>query len=141
MLRSADWSDPALMPRPKSFEGFPDELRCEYGPYMAVIDGWHDGDTLSVVLDPGFDAHPCRWIRLLGTSTPELSEPLGHQLLEYVSTNFPSGTHCQIYTQKMVKTGGQVRSFERYVGEVIVLINGQRVSVNALINAYLLSVR
>lgn len=123
------------MARPRSFDNFPSLLRTEYGPYMGVIDRWHDGDTVLVQLDPGFDEQPCRWIRLQNVFAPELSQAHGNDLLAFAQGAFPPGTPCRVFTSKTPVSGQQVRSFERYVGIVQVTDGTQIISVNDAIFA------
>lgn len=127
------------MPRPSSFDNFPDELRCDYGPFMGVLDGWHDADTCKVVLDPGFDQEPCRWIRLDGVYAPELSTTEGKLLLGWVEVTFPAPLAVRCVTDKMPKTGGQVMSFDRYVGTLYCVQDGKIVNINAAINNEMLN--
>jgi endonuclease YncB( thermonuclease family) len=126
------------MPRPSMFDAFPTELTCDYGPFMGVLDGWHDADTCKVVFDPGFDQEPCRWIRLEGVSAPELWTPEGKSLTTWVQATLPWPMPVKVMTAKAPKSGSQVMSFDRYVGTLYCLQNGAIVSVNGLINAEIL---
>jgi endonuclease YncB( thermonuclease family) len=126
------------MARPSMFDNFPDELRCDYGPYMGVLDAWHDGDTCKVVFDPGFDQEPCRWIRLDGVNAPELSTEEGKAMLTWVLEQFPAPLAVKCVASKMARTGGQVMSFDRYVGTLYAVrregLPGEIININASIN-------
>ncbi len=122
------------MSRLSTFDNFPLVLRCEYGPFMGVVDRFHDGDTLLVDLDPGFDEGPGRWIRLEGVNAGELHLDVGKELFAYVERHFPPPFPVKVYTAKMPRTGGQVMSFARYVGRVYFERAGAVVSLNDLIN-------
>lgn len=106
------------MPEPRDFDDFPDELRCDFGPYMAVVSRNHDADTLALVFSPGFDESPCRWIRLNDLRAPELWQPYGKELAAFVARIAPPGTACRVTTEKTPVSQDQVRSFNRYVGSI-----------------------
>lgn len=122
------------MPRPSAFDNFPEELRCDYGPHMGVIDDWHDGDTCKVVFDPGFDEEPCRWIRLKGVSAAELWTTEGASLLEWVKQEFKAPLPIRCETEKTPRAGTQVMSFTRYVGTLYCSRAGELVNINYAIS-------
>lgn len=120
------------MPKPRSFDGFPVDLRCEYGPFMAVVEANHDGDTILVSADAGFSHFPPVWIRLSGVMAAELWEPFGDALAVYAASVAPPGTPCKLRTEKMPRTGGQKMTLSRYAG-VVELPDGR--TLNDLVNA------
>jgi endonuclease YncB( thermonuclease family) len=83
----------------------------------------HDGDTIKLDVDQGFDEHTHKWIRLADVGAPELSEPDGQQAKADVAAWFaehaPDG-QVQLVTQK-VDRPLEIRfrmTFTRYVGVV-----------------------
>lgn len=106
------------MPSGKAFEGFPKELRCGYGPYMAVADTVHDGDTFAVRADVGLDSHPVVWVRLKDVEAPELNEPGGKETRDHLKALIPYETPCKVTTEKAPRSGQEKRTFIRYVAEV-----------------------
>lgn len=120
------------MPKPRSFDNFALELRCEYGPFMAVVETNHDGDTILVSADAGFSLFPPVWIRLSGVEAAELWEEFGQQLADFVASVAPPGTPCRLTTEKMPRTGGQKMTLSRYAG--VVELTGGRV-LNEMVNA------
>ncbi len=106
------------MPQPSVFDDFPESLRCDFGPYMGVLDQWHDADTCKVQLSPGWDETPCRWIRLLGVGAPELYQAGGIATRDFAASLVPPGTPVRVTSFKMPRTGGQTMSFSRYVATI-----------------------
>lgn len=104
------------MPMPSPLKGAPDKVRCGYGPYTAYVDSVHDGDTVSVVLDVGFDHYPCVYIRLNDVRAPELSDPGGEETRDFLDDLLPYGTCVIVKTDKGPRMGRQKMSFVRYVG-------------------------
>ena len=102
------------MPRPRAFNNFPASLRCEYGPYMAVLDSWTDGDTCKVLCDPGFDETPCRWLRLKDVRAPELWQEGGPETRDFAASLVPEGTPLRVTTTKTPVSGNQKTSLSRY---------------------------
>lgn len=87
-----------------------------YGPYPAVVDDLHDGDTIHMRLDLGFglllsdydlDAHPVLSCRVFGINAPELSTPEGKAALAYAQTLLPVGTHVVVLSHSWDKYGGR----------------------------------
>jgi endonuclease YncB( thermonuclease family) len=48
-----------------------------FGPYAGVVDLVHDGDTVNVRLDVGFDLTVYARVRIYGINAPELSTDAG----------------------------------------------------------------
>lgn len=106
------------MPQPSVFDDFPVSLKCEFGPYMGILDEWWDGDTCKVQLSPGWDETPCRWIRLLGVSAPELYQVGGRETRDFAISLVPPGTPVRVISSKLPRSGGQQMSFARYVATI-----------------------
>ena len=105
------------MPRPRAFDGFPDSLRCEYSPTMAVLDSWTDPDTPVVELDPGWDGSPCVSVRLENFSSPD-GDPVEEKLMEFCEREFPHGTFLRVASKKPPRSKNQPMTFTRYVARM-----------------------
>lgn len=111
------------MSTPRAFDDFPEELRVPFGPYMAVVDRLHDGDTLLVRASTGLDEYPVVWIRLVtedgeGVYAPELSQPGGRECLDYANGLMGYETPCRVATKITPKSHAEAKSFVRYIGSV-----------------------
>lgn len=60
--------------------------------YNATIIEWHDGDTVRLDVDKGFEDHQHSWFRLYGINCPELSTAAGKVARDYVNAQWPPGT-------------------------------------------------
>jgi endonuclease YncB( thermonuclease family) len=69
--------------------------------YDAVVKAVHDGDTVTVDVDLGFDTwiHALK-VRLYGLNAPELNTPEGKKSQAYLATLIPVGISVVIETQK-----------------------------------------
>lgn len=103
------------MARPSAFDGFPDALRCEYGPTMAVLDRWTDPDTPVLELDPGWDGSPCVSVRLENFSSPD-GYPVEAKMREFCEREFPKGTFLRVRSKKLPRSPNQPMTFTRYLG-------------------------
>jgi hypothetical protein len=54
------------------------------GPGQKPDDLVHDGDTVKLLIDLGFDARTEKWIRLAGVRAPELTQPGGREAQSYL---------------------------------------------------------
>lgn len=75
--------------------------------YKAVIVHVHDGDTLSVTADLGFEVLLEVDVRLLGCNARELSQPGGTEARDHLIDLLPIGTSVVIKTVKPDKFGGR----------------------------------
>ncbi len=103
-------------------------------PIAEVIEV-HDGDTLRVRIDMGFNMLAREWIRLYDVRAPELNEPGGltarEDLKGWLVTNAPDN-YISVVTyqvETMVREIREKQTFIRYVGTVTVVENS--------LNAYL----
>jgi endonuclease YncB( thermonuclease family) len=87
-----------------------------YGPYAARVDSLHDGDTVSLTIDLGFDfqiaSHgidgtPRLSCRVFGINAPELSTDAGKAALAYAQTLLPVATMVQVVSHGYDKYGGR----------------------------------
>jgi endonuclease YncB( thermonuclease family) len=80
-----------------------------FGPYPAIVDAWHDGDTCRLNLDLGFAIHledqpSCR---IYGINAPELATQAGKDALSYATTLCPVGTKVYVVSHGWDKYGGR----------------------------------
>lgn len=100
----------------------------------------HDGDTVRVRIDLGFNMITRQWIRLKDVWAPELSQLGGHAakdfliqtLLDHTEGNYVSLT--TFWTQGVAKEIKEEMTFVRYVGEID-LPDG--INLNAYMRGYL----
>jgi endonuclease YncB( thermonuclease family) len=80
-----------------------------FGPYPAIVDAWHDGDTCRLNIDLGFAIHledqpSCR---IYGMNAPELNTDAGKAALAHVLTLCPVGTKVFVVSHGWDKYGGR----------------------------------
>lgn len=90
----------------------------------AVITNVHDGDTVSLDLDLGYEIHAHVNCRMNGIDAPELSTADGKVSAAYLQKRLPLGTAVTVQTVK----GDENDKYGRYLAEVFV--EGQTKSVN-----------
>lgn len=119
--------------KPSQFESWPASLPIEYGPYRAVVDRIVDGDTLYMLISPGFNVYTYESIRIMGINAPELyrgteeERARGKAAKEYLESIAPVGTQCVIHTDK------DRTSFGRYSASIL-LADGTDVA-SAMVDA------
>lgn len=93
--------------------------------YRAIVRDVHDGDTVSVDADLGFDVwrHTAH-IRLAGISARELSMPGGPEARDYLAGALPLDTAVTVRSSKAGHDPADVMSFDRYV-IVVTLADGR----------------
>lgn len=104
----------------------------------------HDGDTITVRLDQGFDDTKQLDIRLFGVYAPELDERGGPECKKFVQDWFTeqlgkvgdSTWPFIVTTMRMKKADHEQMTFTRYVGMITSLDGSQ--SLNALVTQYIL---
>jgi|SRR6516162_7399507 endonuclease YncB( thermonuclease family) len=94
-----------------------------YGPYNGIVRDIHDGDTMGIDLDLGFDQFILAWnpitgeraftCRLYGINAPELSTAAGKAALKFIKTLVKPGDPVSCLSWSWDKYGG------RWDGEVI----------------------
>jgi len=87
-----------------------------FGPFPAKCIALHDGDTVTLAIDLGFD-HQIAGVdfagktrlscRIFGINAPELSTPEGKAALAFAETLLPVGTLCTVLSQGWDKYGGR----------------------------------
>jgi micrococcal nuclease len=102
--------------RPSEFDNFPAALRCQYGPYAAVVERVVDGDTFYALVDPGFHLYSFVSIRIRGINAPELfsgaDREAGAVARDGLTLLMPPGTPIKLVTERDVTT------FDRFVADV-----------------------
>lgn len=93
-----------------------------FGPYPARVVDLHDGDTVHLDIDLGFDhlieaidwdGHPRLSCRVFGINAPELSTPAGKTARDFAKTLLPEGALVQVTSHGWDKYGG------RFDGDII----------------------
>lgn len=79
-----------------------------YGPYRGVVDLAHDGDTVNIKLDLGFDITIYARVRVKGINSPELSTMAGIKAKRFAQRVLLPGTKVLVYSHGWDKYGGRV---------------------------------
>ena len=79
-----------------------------FGPYAGIVDLVHDGDTVNIRLDVGFDLTVYVRVRVNGINAPELSTAAGKEARDYAQSLLPSGTPVQVVSLGWDKYGGRI---------------------------------
>lgn len=101
-------------------------LAPSYGPYAAELISVHDGDTIRVRLDVGFETDSRPRLRLKDLRSPEIWNPGGVEARDYVRQllhetpamivrTFRTGPIAYVYR---AEGGEERRTFIRYVADV-----------------------
>jgi endonuclease YncB( thermonuclease family) len=85
-----------------------------FGPYLGVIDSVHDGDTVNVKLDVGFDLTIYARVRVLGINAPELSTAAGKVARDFAQSLLGVGEQVKIVSYGWDKFGGRVDGAIQY---------------------------
>lgn len=84
--------------------------------YNATVTDVHDGDTITVTVDLGWNVSMQRdHVRVAGISARELSMPGGPEARDYVQGLLPLGTRVVVRSVKVDQDPADVMSFDRYV--------------------------
>jgi endonuclease YncB( thermonuclease family) len=79
-----------------------------YGPYRGVVDLAHDGDTVNIRLDLGFDITVYSRVRVKGINAPELSTDAGKRARDFAQSVLPPGTEVYVSSYGWDKYGGRI---------------------------------
>lgn len=79
----------------------------DFGPYSGVVDKVHDGDTIDVKLDLGFDLTVYCRCRVYGINAPELSTQAGKDARDFAQGILPVGTVVKVVSKGWDKYGGR----------------------------------
>src|SRR5215468_4459070 len=85
-----------------------------FGPYAGVVDAVHDGDTVYVKLDVGFDLTVYTRIRVMGINAPELSTPAGKAARDFAQTLLKPGDAVRVVSFGWDKFGGRIDASIQY---------------------------
>ena len=87
-----------------------------YGPYLAEVLDWHDGDTAHIDVDLGFSQRAVAYTltgkpqlacRVYGINAPELPTDAGKAALAYAEQLCPPGTMVTVISHSWDKYGGR----------------------------------
>lgn len=79
-----------------------------YGPFRGTVDLVHDGDTIDIALDVGFDITIYARVRVFGINAPELSTDAGKAARDYARSLLPVGEQVSVISHGWDKYGGRV---------------------------------
>ena len=85
-----------------------------FGPYPGVIDSVHDGDTVNVKLDVGFDLTIYARVRVMGINAPELSTAAGKVARDFAQSLLAVGEQVKIVSYGWDKFGGRIDASIQY---------------------------
>src|SRR4051794_23915116 len=83
-------------------------MAAAFGPYRGVVDDVHDGDTVYVKLDVGFDLTVYARVRINGINAPELATAAGKAARDYARKVLPNGTAVEVVSLGWDKFGGRI---------------------------------
>ncbi len=112
------------MPRPHHFKRIAKDVRRRFrlGESLAVSEGYHDGDSFTVVIEAKWGAWPCVDIRIRDLWMPELSDDFGFEARDELSTLLATGTPCVLSNSER-DYAQTIAIGNRYVCDVA-LLNG-----------------
>jgi len=87
-----------------------------FGPYKGVVDLVHDGDTVNVRLDVGFDLTVYARVRVAGINAPELATDAGKTARDYARTLLHPGDAVTVVSHGWDKYGGRIEGDIVYGG-------------------------
>ncbi|HYV46963.1 MAG TPA: thermonuclease family protein [Myxococcaceae bacterium] len=90
---------------------------ADYGPYIGEVDSVHDGDTINIVLDVGFDLAIHTRVRVFGINAPELSTPAGKAARDFAKTVLTPGKPVKVLSKGWDKFGGRIDGVITYDGK------------------------
>ena len=85
-----------------------------FGPYAGVVDLVHDGDTVNIKLDVGFDLTVYTRVRVMGINAPELSTPAGKAARDFAQTLLKPGDLVKVVSFGWDKFGGRIDASIEY---------------------------
>ncbi len=106
--------------------------------WRARVDQIHDGDTVRLIIDVGFDATSRKWLRLRRVFAPELKQTGGPTTKQFTSkwlTSLPPATWPLSIDTYRTSGDNDLVTLERYVAEVRDAATGA--SLNDAVIAYL----
>jgi endonuclease YncB( thermonuclease family) len=85
-----------------------------FGPYAGVVDSVHDGDTVYIKLDVGFDLSVYTRVRVAGINAPELATAAGKAARDYAQTLLKPGDAVRVVSFGWDKFGGRIDASIEY---------------------------
>lgn len=82
--------------------------------YRGTVAAIHDGDTLTVLIDLGFEMIYRRSVRLAGINAPEIATPAGIAARDFLRRIVPLGADARMTTERVAEKYG------RYLARVLV---------------------
>lgn len=79
-----------------------------FGPYRGTVDKVHDGDTIDVRCDVGFDLTVYARVRVAGIDAPELSTEAGKAARSFAEGLLPVGAQVLVTSLGWDKWGGRI---------------------------------
>ena len=89
-----------------------------FGPYKGTVDVVHDGDTVYVKLDVGFDLTVYTRVRVFGINAPELSTPKGKAARDFAKALLKPGDPVQVVSHGWDKFGGRIDGTIEFGGDI-----------------------
>ena len=78
-----------------------------FGPYPAAVVDVHDGDTMTLAIDLGFDIQATERCRVYGINAPELSTQAGKDARAYALALVKPGDEVTVLSHGWDKYGGR----------------------------------
>jgi hypothetical protein len=109
----------------------------EFRTWRARLDSCHDGDTIRLVVDTGFDTTCRKWMRLRRVFAPELTQRGGTSTRTFTARYLDAGVGAWPLEVDTYRTSGDndVTTLDRYVAEVRLAATGA--SLNDAVIAFL----
>jgi endonuclease YncB( thermonuclease family) len=85
-----------------------------FGPYAGVVDLVHDGDTVYVKLDVGFDLTVYARVRVFAINAPEIATPEGKVAREFARGLLKPGDPVRVVSYGWDKYGGRIDGSIQY---------------------------
>lgn len=78
-----------------------------FGPYPAIVESVHDGDTIKLRIDLGFDIAFRSNCRIIGMNAPELTTAAGKASRDYLKALLPMGSVVEVVSHGWDKFGAR----------------------------------
>lgn len=96
--------------------------------FNATVLEWHDGDTVKLDVDQGFEGARKSWFRLYGVDAQELKTPEGKVALAAVEGRWPVGTAMVVVSHKAASVPVGKEKYGRWLADLYPLDSDQSVS-------------
>jgi len=102
-------------------------IKWDPRPFPAKVLRIVDGDTIDLMIDCGFDIHTRQRIRLARVDTPEVR---GEEKIEGIKAKAFVEDFLHGVEQVQVTTQKAKGKFGRYIGEIVVIRDGEMVNLS-----------